>query len=254
MYFLEKGQGQALVFLHGFCETSLLWQDIAGRYASRYKIYVPDLPGFGKTLSQFTSDPSIDTIADELKNWLDEQGIDKPVLIGHSLGGYIILSLLERHPELAKAVALVHSTAKADTDIRKENRLKVLAFIERNGVPKFIESFVPSLFRPENVKAYPEKIRLLIDAGAQTPIESITYYTLAMRARPDRMHVLSGLTIPGLFIAGQEDQTVPLEFSREHRSLSPWLRYEELPDTGHMGMLEQRSMFLKALDDFLETV
>ena len=243
-----------LVFLHGFCETNLLWQEIAPRYAADYTVYAPDLPGFGKSPASFQAEPDIDEVANQLKAWLEEQGIENPVLIGHSLGGYVILSLLERYPDIAGGVALIHSTAKADTEIRKENRLKVLSFIERNGVPKFIESFVPSLFRPENVKAYPEKINLMVEAGSETPIEVVRYYTLAMRARPDRMHVLSKISIPVLFIAGVDDQTVPLEFSREHQYLSPYLRYEELPETGHMGMLEQRHLFYEILDNFLKTI
>ena len=88
----EYGGGYPLLFLHGFCETNKVWEDFAHLLSNDFHVLCPDLPGFGKT-SLFANSFTIDDVAKEIKNWLRELSINKCLVVGHSLGGYIALSM-----------------------------------------------------------------------------------------------------------------------------------------------------------------
>lgn len=254
MYHIAQGEGKPLVFLHGFCETHSLWQQIVPYFSAQYRVYTPDLPGFGKSPLQVPGSLSIDKVATQLHDWLAREHISNPILVGHSLGGYILMSYLEQYPEQSAAVVLLHSNAMEDTELRKENRLRVLEFIKKQGVAKFIESFMPSLFNPVNREKHKALIAHMIAEASTIPYPTIEAYTLAMRSRPDRLPLLAAQQFPCLFIAGTEDQTIPLTASRQHQHLSTFVQYHELQGVGHMGMIEEQKQFIACLQGFLASV
>ena len=118
LHFFEKGQGQPLVFLHGFCESGEMWQYFADSLSADYRVFCPDLPGFGS--SPITNPITcLEEVAEQLEDWMDALQIQDPIVLGHSLGGYVGLALLERMENRLKAIGLIHSTAFGD-DLEKK--------------------------------------------------------------------------------------------------------------------------------------
>ncbi len=236
LHFHEEGEGIPLVFLHGFCETHEIWNEFVRPLATHFHIFTVDLPGFGK--SELLPAPfSIDQVADSVADWLIEIRIPKCVVIGHSMGGYVTLALAARHPELLNGFGLFHSTSFADTEEKIVNRTRVIEFVQKNGVPSYIDAFVPGLFFNKANKAIPEVYRI----AEQTKEATLVRYSEAMRDRPDRSFVLENHNIPKFLIAGTEDALIPITSSREMAKIAQNCRFYELKGVAHMGVFEAES-------------
>src|SRR5690606_25097329 len=113
------------------------------------------------------------------------------VMVGHSMGGYIALAFAEKYPKVLKGLSLVHSTATADTEEKKETRRKSIALIEKGGKDAFVKGMIPNLFSNHFKGAHPEIIQKQIEQGQKLKAESMVGFYTAMINRPDRRNVLT---------------------------------------------------------------
>ena len=247
IHFFEKGQGQPIVLIHGFCEISEMWRDFAEYLSSDFRVICPDLPGFGK--STIASDQTtLEEIAVQLEEWMGENQISDPIVIGHSLGGYVTLALLELMGNRLKAVGLFHSTAFPDDPEKKEMRDRTVIFLMKNGVDKFVISFVPPLFSESRRDELKTQIDLALEQAKESTLEGLIAFTRAMRDRKDRLEVLKHFPGPKLFVAGTQDGAVKIETSRAQKDA--FTDYFELEETGHMGMIESKNVALEIVRNF----
>ncbi|RIW18405.1 alpha/beta hydrolase [Algoriphagus lacus] len=247
IHFFEKGNGQPLVLIHGFCETGKMWEDFSEKLSKEFRVICPDLPGFGD--SPISGDKiSLEEVSVILEDWLESNRIENPIVIGHSLGGYVSLALLELMGNRIKAIGLFHSTAFPDDADKKEMRNRTIAFLKNNGVEKFVTSFVPPLF-PENRRAeLSREIESAIEDAKRSSLNGLVAYSAAMRDRKDRVEVLRNFSGPKLLIAGTEDGAVKIESSRAQKDA--FSSYAELEGVGHMGMVEERQKTLEIVRNF----
>lgn len=248
--FTEKGSGFPVVLIHGFCETSEIWNDFAAALSKNYRVLTPDLPGFGGSPLP-SGDFSIDDIGEMVFQWLQEQGITKTVIIGHSLGGYVTLALTKKHPEIVRGFGLFHSTAFADSDEKRMSRDKTIEFVKGKGVEVFARSFVPQLFYIKNRKNLRAQVEQVVNTAAKTPEASLIGYTKAMRDRNDRTDVLKSFDRPILIIAGEKDTSVPVDSINEQELLPKKAIVHIFDNTGHMGMFEKKEQSLGAVQNFI---
>jgi pimeloyl-ACP methyl ester carboxylesterase len=247
IYCDDRGAGaRPLVLLHGFCETREIWNGLAHQLAPKYRVLTPDLPGFGSS-DALPDGFDLDAVAAALWQWIDNMQLKLPVVVGHSLGGYVALAMAEQKNKALGGLGLFHSTAAADLPEKKENRNKVIDFVKRNGVDPFIDSFVPTLFAQPNhpAMAVAEKI------CRATRQDTLLAYTAAMRDRPERLALLAALELPVLIIAGAQDTIVPLAALQKQAETLKNGHIEVLEGTGHMGMLEAPDQAARALDRFM---
>lgn len=247
IHFFEKGQGQPVVLIHGFCEISEMWRDFAEELSSDFRVICPDLPGFGK--SPIASDQiNLEEVAVQLEEWMSENQISNPIVIGHSLGGYVALALLELMGSKMKAIGLFHSTAFPDDQEKKEMRDRTVIFLMKNGVDKFVTTFVPQLFSETRRDELQTQIDQAIEQAKESTLEGLIAFTRAMRDRKDRLEVLEHFSGPKLLIAGTLDGAVKIEASRAQKDA--FTDYFELEETGHMGMVERREETLEIVRNF----
>jgi len=242
IFFRERGQGTPVILIHGFCETLHIWDGFADQLSEDARVISIDLPGFGN--SPLPPMPfSIDEIAEIVLAWLKDRNIKDPVLIGHSLGGYVALAMAAAEPSSSKCMVLFHSSIYADTNEKKTNRDKVIDFVSSNGVEPFIQTFVPSLF----YNKHHHEIGRVKEICLKTPVPTLIEYTRAMRDRPSREDFF--LSYPGhsLIIAGDKDEIIPLEVSKKMASTGLKSNLLVLKDTGHMGMLESGAEALEKI-------
>ncbi len=249
IYFSEAGKGHPIIFLHGFCDSHELWSEFINTFTENYRVITPDLPGFGKS-GMLPSPFTIDHVADRLAGWFSEMKLVKPVVIGHSLGGYVALALLERYPKMFSGMVLFHSTAYADTAERKQVRNKVIAFVKSHGVAPFIETFVPGLFADKDHAAIPGTYKRTVE----TSLEVLVGYAAAMRDRPDRSGLLEMSTVKVLLIGGVQDSLVPIGDLRKLVLEAPKTLLFELPEAAHMGMFEAKNQAQNILSTYLGEV
>ena len=249
--FFEKGKGQPVVLIHGFCEIGEMWRHFATSLSNEFRVICPDLPGCGKSPLTLSKN-NLEEVAVQLEEWMEENSIYDPILIGHSLGGYVTLALLELMGNKLKAVGLFHSTAFADDEEKKGMRDRTVIFLKKHGVDKFVTSFVPPLFPEERREELDAEINLAIEQAKHSTLEGLIGFTKAMRDRKDRFEVLKNFPGPKLMIAGTLDGAVKIEASRKHKVAVT--DYFELENTGHVGMIERKEESLKIVREFCEGI
>jgi pimeloyl-ACP methyl ester carboxylesterase len=242
-----------VILIHGFCENKSLWTSFQEYLSNNYRVICPDLPGFGDSPLK-KKDITIEYMAEKIHDLLKALSIEKCVMIGHSLGGYVTLAFAEKYESKLYGFGLFHSTAFADSPEKRKTRNKTVDFIEKHGPAAFGESFVAPLFYEPNRVILKDTIRSLINEVAKTSKEGIIAATLAMRDRKSRSDVLQDCSVPVLFIIGEQDTAVPLEVSLELASMPAKVIKHILPDTSHMGMFEKEEETKRIVEEFLEVV
>lgn len=239
-----------VLLLHGFAEDGQVWNEVVPRLASYCRVLVPDLPGSGRS-DLLPGEPSIDSLADAIKGFLDRVGVDTCVFIGHSMGGYVSLAFAEKYPDRLKAFGFFHSTATADTEEKRTARRKSIDFIRQHGAAPFIRQSTPNLFAAETKEQRPYLVEDTIRRYSGFSASSLIYYYEAMIRRPDRVRVLQEFAGPVLFIIGAADPVVPYEQAVK-QSYSPAISViHTLDHSGHMGMLEEPVQGSEAIESFL---
>jgi pimeloyl-ACP methyl ester carboxylesterase len=230
----QRGEGKPIILIHGFPMHQGVWDDFAERFVNSNTVITVDLPGFGKSpILPFSF--SLDQVAEQMLRYLSEKEILDSVVIGHSLGGYVALAMIEKSQALFSGIGLFHSTAYADSAEKKESRTKVIEFVKKNGALAYTTNFIAPLFAdPRHVGI--EKVKRI---AVQSSAEAVIGYSTAMRERHDQTKTLKSFKKPTLFLAGDKDPGIPVEtvFKLAGESQRPDIHI--LRDVGHMGMFEK---------------
>jgi pimeloyl-ACP methyl ester carboxylesterase len=250
--YTDKGVGPVVVLVHGFCESKELWNHFADQLSHSFRVVSLDLPGFGDS-ELATTNISMEWFADEIQTLMSLLHIQTFTFVGHSLGGYVGLAYAEKYSQYLNGLCLFHSTAYADSDERKENRNKTIAFIQKYGADLFTQSFIEPLFLLKNRAALRDEIAGLKILAKKSSEQGIIATTAAMRDRPDRTNVLRASQIPVLLIGGKNDATIPIDKLEEQTLLSKNIIFAAIDDCGHVGMYEQKEKTFEVLNDFLIT-
>lgn len=253
LFYSDKGSGLPLVLLHGFAEDGAIWDNQVAFLSAHCRLIIPDLPGSGRS-SALCGATSMEELAAEIKELLDRLHLEKCILIGHSLGGYITLAFAAHYPERLHALGLFHSTAYPDSDEKKAMRRKAIEFIRKNGSAAFIRQSTPNLFAAHTRDQHPELISAAIDKYSGFSPDSLIAYYEAMIARPDQTAVLRQFDGPVLFIMGEDDAVIPLQQSLEQCYLPSVSHLHLVKNTGHEGMLEAPSECNRILYNFINFV
>jgi pimeloyl-ACP methyl ester carboxylesterase len=230
------GEGKTtLVLLHGFCENNTCFNEQVLLFKDHCKIILPDLPGFG--LSKLKHEMSLAQMAEELKNLLEFLKVKNCIMLGHSMGGYLTLSFAKQYPEMLKGFGLIHSTAFADSEERKEKRNQVIGFIEKFGKEKYIENFIPGLFTEENQKK--SIANTAIQSALTSSSEGIINAAKAMRDREDTSQVLVQTELPIFFGIGKNDPIIAHEVMLGQAALCKIAFIGLYHKSSHMAMAEE---------------
>lgn len=248
IHYTVCGQGQPVLLLHGFGEDSRIWQRQIPALSQHCKLIVPDIPGSGA--SAMLPDAGIPDYAEAIKNILEKEGFPA-ILLGHSMGGYIILALAEAYPEYISALGLIHSTAYADSPERKDMRLKAMEFINTKGAHTFLKTSTPGMFSPASQEILRSEIQQLTERNRSFTADVLCQYYQAMLERPDRTNVLKKIRQPVLMVIGELDQAVPFEASLSQCHLPLQSHVHILRNSAHMGMWEEADRLNEILSGFI---
>lgn len=242
----ELGTGPVVILLHGFPMNQQVWAEFGEKLSESLQVVTVDLPGFGKSPA-LPRGFTLEDVSGEMLSFIRERKYPRPVVVGHSLGGYVGLAMAESGQDLLGGLCLFHSTAVEDSEEKKQSRNKTLEFIARQGVQAFTSNFVGQLYAdPQH-----SSITKVKNIAVQSREETVTGYTLAMRDRKDRRQVLRSFHKPILFLAGEKDQVIPASSILEQASLNEQAHAVILPDVAHMGMFESETTSLRHIADFV---
>ena len=248
--FTDKGTGKAIVLIHGFTETSAIWDRFARDLSKDFRVITIDLPGFGKS-ECIAEVHTMDLFAGVIREVLLSCGIRKCLMTGHSMGGFATLAFARKYPRMLSSICLFHSHPFEDTPEAKINRERTVEVI-RKSRQNFLFQFIPSLFAPGSQEKYRRDILRLENAASRITLESLIAATEGMKQRPDSTGLLKTLKIPVLFIVGMKDSRAPLDRIGEMILLPQHSESLILKNIGHMGYIEARKETFRTLKSFAE--
>jgi pimeloyl-ACP methyl ester carboxylesterase len=192
----------------------------------------------------------MDSYADQVKAVIDDLGVDKVVLAGLSMGGYIAFAFLRKYPDAVSALVLADTRAEADPPEGKEKRSTQQELVRNEGTAGLIETLSGALLsestrsdKPDVVDRAKELMKNP-DAGFIGALE-------AMKNRPDSSDELTKINVPTLVIVGENDGVTPPDAARKIHEHVGGSRLVVIPGAGHISNLEAPDQFNGALAEFL---
>jgi pimeloyl-ACP methyl ester carboxylesterase len=256
-----SSNGNVIVLLHGFCGSSQYWQKICPMLSDQYRVIIPDLRGHGESSSP-EGTYTMEVMAEDISAMLDALKIEKVVMFGHSLGGYVTAAFAEKYPEKLAGFALIHSTVLPDTDVIKEKRADDIEAIREKGISKYLYGIIPNLFTDEKLGEMREEVNEMIGVGQQMEAHAVISTLLGMMQRPDRSHVLAKAKFPVLLVAGAEDAVIKPDDTFTVTSLDqpettykyPHILETTFEDVAHMSLVEVSDQLARVMSSYLKTL
>jgi 3-oxoadipate enol-lactonase len=240
----ERGQGTPVVLLHGFPLDHTIWAPIVPLLESKARLIMPDLRGYGQSPDK-DEIHSMRLLAADIVELMDQLELEKVILCGHSMGGYVALSFAHAYPNRLLGLGLVATQADADTPERRQARLITAREVRSRGV-KYIADGMPSkLTKDEAIQ------KTLHDMIMNIKSNAIISSLKGMAERPDANPWLGAIKKPVVVIAGGEDQLIPGDKAHTITRMvsKSWL--VEIPQAGHMPMLEAPAQVAEALHQLI---
>lgn len=238
IFYDKRGEGTPVLLIHGFPNNHHSWDTIRDPLAAQFQLLLPDLPGAGA--SPAISDLTMDKMADSLLPIFEQESIPAAIIAGHSMGGYTALNFARRYPEKTLALSLIHSSARADSAEKRENRQKAINLIRKGEAEKltFLKAMAGNLFGEAFTAAQPEQVQSVERFGGQLSREALIAFYEAIMNRSSEIETLKTAGFPVQWILGDEDTAVPMEDALPQVHLSPISKLNIYRPCGHMSMLE----------------
>jgi 3-oxoadipate enol-lactonase len=250
--YLSAGAGRPILFLHGVGGAARQFAPQLAYFGKTARAIAWDMPGYGGSVPLPLV--TIDALAAALGGFIRALGLERPVLVGHSLGGMIVQRLLAEAPHAASAVVLAQTSAAfgggdpawAEQFLRE--RLGPLD--EGRSMAELAPGMVAAMIGDD---ADPEGIALAEDCLAHTPDAT---YRDSIQAMPgfDLRDALSRIAVPTLVLAGSRDRNAPPAGMERMAGRIPKGQFVVLEGHGHLAHLEQPSHFNAAVEAFLATM
>jgi pimeloyl-ACP methyl ester carboxylesterase len=240
-----RGAGPVLVLLHAFPFDRRMWSEELARLSDVRRVVAVDLRGFGE--SPLWGEPTVDELADDVIALLDELGVPMASVCGMSMGGYIALSLAERHRARLAALVLADTRAAADSEVARLARLATMRQVRADGTAAFLDGVPERMLSRHASDDLRQRVRDLCVERAETILAA----TRALAHRPDRMPMLATIDCPTLLVCGGEDTTSPAPEMRSLASQIPDAEFVEIAGAGHLSNLEAPDRFDEAVARFL---
>ncbi|MBV5339551.1 MAG: alpha/beta hydrolase [Deltaproteobacteria bacterium] len=248
----DRGNGLPLILIHGFPLCRKMWRPQAEALSrAGCRVITPDLRGFGESCLDFSGTVNMDIYADDTVALMDHLGIDKAVVGGMSMGGYVLLNLVERYPDRVAALIFIATKAGGDDDAGKARRSALAEACISQGILPVADAFRNILFAPATLKENPELVDEVSGWMDATSPQGAVAGLIAMRERKDYLPLLGGISQPTLVIGADQDQAIPVENSRIIAEGLPDAELCILPGSGHLVNLEQPAGFNEAILKFL---
>ena len=239
-----------IIFIHGFPLNKSMWNKQLNALKDDYRVIAYDIRGHGATETG-NIDFSIDLFVSDLLSFMDALKIEKTMICGLSMGGYIALNAIENHPDRFTALILSDTNCTADTPEAKEKRMKTIINIKENGVEKLAEDLLPNLFASESFKSNTEEIAAVREMIVTTSIPSLNKSLHALANRKETCSKLSKIKVPTLILVGEEDKITPTEAAIAMHEKIKDSELSIINHAGHLSNMENENEYNSQLEKFL---
>lgn len=244
-----------IVFLHAFPLDSRMWREQVACLSPKTTVLTPNVRGFGGAKgAQECLGWSVRCFAFDVLNLIDHHRLERVILAGCSMGGYIAFEFWRRYPARVAGLILCDTRAEADSEEIRQRRRDQIERIQREGTA-FLADFVEeTLLSPKTRERNPSLVREVRQWALQAPPDAVIGVLEALAGRPDSTETLSTITVPVLLIYGEDDVVTPKECGLRMVSRLPQATMELVPDAGHLAPLENPPVVNSAIEDYLASL
>lgn len=249
----DFGNGQPVVLLHAFPLSGAMWKTQAELLVNNgFRVILPDFPGFGENDS--SGYYSIAEMAAQIAELLESLSIEKAVIGGLSMGGYVTFELFRLIPEKFSAIILCDTTHLADTDEKRDSRYELISKIGREGANALLENMLPKLISEDTKQNNPALITDLEKTFSKVDPNSAINALRAMAERKNSSDIIEKISVPTLLIFGEFDKVTNLENGEKMNEIIPDSELLIVKKAGHLSNLEQPEQFNEALLNFCKRI
>jgi pimeloyl-ACP methyl ester carboxylesterase len=260
----DEGDGEVLLLIHGMAGSSETWRSVIPPLSKKFRVIAPDLLGHGESAKPRT-DYSLGAFAVWLRDFLDELGVSRATVVGHSLGGGVAMQFVYQHPDYAQRLILI-SSGGLGPDVGW-----VLRLLSAPGA-----EFVLPIIAPPPVLSAGNKLRSWMKAaGVRSPrgaelwsaysslsdgqtrqsflrtLRSVVDYRGQAVSALNRLRLREDL--PVMAIWGERDGIIPVDHAYAAHDARADTRLEVLPDVGHFAQVEAPERVVELIEDFIAT-
>jgi pimeloyl-ACP methyl ester carboxylesterase len=246
----DTGDGTPVLFVHGFPHHRKLWAPQVRALAGHSRAIAVDLPGFGE--SDMPEKFAIEAWAAGLARFLDALQLERAVIAGLSMGGYVALAFWRLHRERVVALVLADTRAGADSEEGKQKRRETIELARHEGPTAVARALLPGMVGKSTREREPSVVAMMRAMLESASVDSIVGASEAMMNRPDATSVLPTIDVPTLIIVGEEDVLTPPKESRAMHAAIAGSRLEIIPAAGHVSNVERPAAFNHVLTEFID--
>jgi 3-oxoadipate enol-lactonase len=235
-----------LLFVHAFPLDARMWDAQVRSFSGSLPVVAPHLPGFGGSPPAGEA-MTMDAAAERCLEAMDAAGVERAVVCGLSMGGYVTFAIRGRAPERVIGLALANTRAGADAPEGAAGR-RALAERLRTEGSDFLVAEPPPLLSEGAPTELMEAVRAAI---AEQPAEAIAAASLGMAERPDRTGELASIDVPTLVVTSEGDRLIPASVSSPMAAEIPGAELLTIPDAGHLSNLEAPEAFERGISGLL---
>lgn len=233
---------KSIVLLHGLCGSPAYFEELEPLLDAN--VVALTLPGHaGAEVGPDTMDQFADWVMEEIRI----RAIHKPIVLGHSFGGYITTNLVRRYADELSGFGLIHSTAADDSEEAREKRNGAINKVIEEGVVPFIDVMIPGVFSETSDSKLIERAKAI---GYEMTKEGIISAQQAIRDRENEVETVRSTTLPGLFIYGTKDPNM----DEERAFLGAERHTTSVVPFSHMGMMEAPVQEAEIINKWLKGV
>ena len=246
----DIGEGLPVIFIHAFPLNQRMWDHQVEFLKNSCRVITLDLRGFGESDAP-AAQYSLADMASDVRGLMKRLSIDKAVLAGLSMGGYISMAFYREYPEAVLGLVLSDTRTSADTEEGRARRFASAEKAEREGAAAIASDMVPVLLGRTSLESRPEvveRVKLMVESNRSHGVAA------AQRAMADRLNserLLASVNFPVLLICGAEDTLSPPEEMEAMRQSIPGSSLKVIDGAGHLPNIEQPDRFDEILLEFI---
>src|SRR5215204_3995679 len=250
MAYDDVGRGAAVVPLHGFPFDRSMWREQSQALSSTCRVVAPDLRGQGET-SLGGVDVTMGEMAEDVASLLDALKVERAVLGGLSMGGYVAFEFFRRFPERVRALVLADTRPQADTDEARHAREGNAQRVLRGGMASLVDSMLPKLLSAATRESKPDVVERVRTMMLGIVPEGAAAALRAMGVRRDQTDLLPSIDVPTLIVVGGEDTITPPSDAEAMCEKIKGARLVRIEGAAHLSNVERPEEFNRALGDFV---
>lgn len=250
IHYSDSGKGPAILLLHGYLESSEVWNGFEEKLISKFRVISVDLPGHGLS-DVYGETHTMEFMATVLRELLDSLEIKKVFMTGHSLGGYVTLAFLELYHNYLSGYCLFHSQPFPDSPEAIDKRIREIAIVRAGKKDLMYPDNVIRMFASSNLEKFSDALQRSKEIASKIPGDGIIAVLNGMMIRPSRVSFMEEGKVPCLWILGTMDNYIPCDLIRTKVKLPSNARLVILTRSGHMGFIEEEDLSVNVISEFI---